>query len=254
MRRWWQEFADLVLPAECGGCGRPRAALCTGCLSVLRAVRAERVRPDPEPVGLPAVYAAAPYEDAVRAVLLAHKERGALGLAHALGAVLAVSVRAALVGSGGATEGSGGLGGPLLLVPVPSAPGAVRARGHHPVERIARAAAAQLRGAGTPVRVLDVLRQRRSVVDQSGLSSRQRLANLTGALTVAPGGGSLLRSGRAVLVDDLMTTGASLSEAARALCGTDVEGAEGGQRMTVRGEVRAAVVAASPDSFKINRN
>jgi hypothetical protein len=55
------------------------------------------------------------------------------------------------------------------------------------------------------------------VADQSGLNSRQRLDNLAGALTVVPGGGRLLAEGLVVLVDDLMTTGASLTEAARAV-------------------------------------
>lgn len=50
-----------------------------------------------------------------------------------------------------------------------------------------------------------------------GLNSRQRLDNLAGALTVVPGGGRLLAEGLVVLVDDLMTTGASLTEAARAV-------------------------------------
>ncbi|WP_454434421.1 ComF family protein [Streptomyces sviceus] len=62
-----------------------------------------------------------------------------------------------------------------------------------------------------------VLRQRRGVADQSGLNSRERLDNLAGALTVVPGGGRLLAEGSVVLVDDLMTTGASLIEAARAV-------------------------------------
>jgi hypothetical protein len=55
------------------------------------------------------------------------------------------------------------------------------------------------------------------VADQSGLNSRQRQDNLAGALTVVPGGGRLLAEGLVVLVDDLMTTGASLTEAARAV-------------------------------------
>ena len=105
----------------------------------------------------------------------------------------------------------------VLLVPVPSAPAATRSRGHDPVRRIAFAAAGELRGAGWPVRVAGVLRQRRVVADQAGLDARQRLENLVGALTVVSGGARVLGGGRVVLVDDLVTTGASLAEAARAV-------------------------------------
>ncbi|WP_422070798.1 ComF family protein, partial [Streptomyces galbus] len=107
---------------------------------------------------------------------------------------------------------------PLLLVPVPSAPAAVRSRGHDPTRRIALAAAGALRRAGRPARVAAVLRQRRRVSDQAGLDRRQRQENVRGALVVSPGGARLLLTGGpVVLVDDLMTTGASLAEAARAV-------------------------------------
>ncbi|WP_405882043.1 ComF family protein [Streptomyces sp. NBC_01136] len=316
MRGWWQDLTDLVLPAECGGCGRPRTVLCPECRAALSGAAPRRVRPDPEPPGLPVVHAAAPYEDEVRAALLAHKERGALTLATPLGTALAGAVRAGVghlclpvpegrptasdgrlrgsnghLWSGGGPSGAAAVGGgrgPLLLVPVPSSRRAVRARGHDPARRIALAAAGELRRTGTPARVLAVLRQRRAVADQSGLNSRQRLENLTGALEVAAGGARLLTGGGGVvLVDDLMTTGASLTEAARAVraavADTDAYGEEAGEamgeRMTEATEtataagldrtqvhqgmagvsevgdtIRAAVVAASPDSFKINRN
>ncbi|MHB9861309.1 ComF family protein [Streptomyces sp. YIM S03343] len=232
MRGWWQDLTDLVLPADCGGCGRPRAVLCPRCRRALTGAAARRVRPVPEPPGLPVVCAAAPYTDAVRAALLAHKERGALALATPLGEALAGSVRAALrevrtaaptgpgsasTGHEGRLPGFRGATGAVLLVPVPSARWAVRARGHDPVRRIALAAAGELRRTGIGARVLAVLRQRRTVADQSGLGSRQRLANLAGALETVPGGGRLLAGARVVLVDDLLTTGATLAEAARAL-------------------------------------
>ncbi|PAK24227.1 competence protein F phosphoribosyltransferase [Streptomyces sp. alain-838] len=228
VRGWWQELTDLVLPAECGGCGRARAVLCPSCRTALSGAAPCRVRPVPEPSGLPVVHAAARYADEVRAALLAHKERGVLALAAPLGAALAGAVRAGLrearaegraARTGGREqEAASRVRGPVLLVPVPSARRAVRTRGHDPARRIALRAAAELRRTGTPARVLAALRQRHAVADQSGLGARQRLDNLAGALAVAPGAGRLLRGGgQVVLVDDLMTTGASLTEAARAL-------------------------------------
>ena len=53
--------------------------------------------------------------------------------------------------------------------------------------------------------------------DQVGLDAGERSDNLTGALAVPFGGARLLTAGPVVLVDDLMTTGASLAEAARAV-------------------------------------
>ncbi|MFB8760086.1 ComF family protein [Streptomyces nigra] len=233
MRGWWQDLTDLVLPAECGGCGKPRTVLCPECRAVLTGTAPSRVLPVPEPPGLPDVHAAARYTDEVRAMLLAHKERGALALAAPLGAALARAVRAGLCESQdadgpGASVRAGG-DGSVLLVPVPSARAAVRARGHDPARRIALAAAGALRRTGTPARVAAVLRQARGVADQTGLSSRQRLVNLAGALSVVPGGGRLLAGGgTVVLVDDLMTTGASLAEAARAVQEAVVAGPVGG--------------------------
>ncbi|MGY1456896.1 ComF family protein [Streptomyces sp. SS8] len=237
MREWWRELADLALPADCAGCGLPRTGLCARCQELLRGSRPRRVRPDPPPDGLPPVHACLAYADEARAVLLAHKERGALRLAAPLGVVLAGAVCAAAraAAPGGATPGGTARegGGPLLLVPVPSARRSVAARGHDPVRRMALAAAGELRRAGRPARVLPVLRQRRTVADQAGLDARQRLVNLAGALGTAAGAERLLARGPVVVVDDLVTTGASLAEAARALRGAG--GAVAG----------AAVVAAS---------
>ncbi|MER7056170.1 MULTISPECIES: ComF family protein [unclassified Streptomyces] len=293
MRRWWQDLTDLVLPAECGGCGRARAVLCPRCRTALNGGAPRRVRPVPEPSGLPVVHAAARYADEVRAALLAHKERGVLALTAPLGAALAGAVRAGLreAEAGAGDMGSPDRRGPVLLVPVPSARRAVRTRGHDPARRIALAAARELRRTGRSARVLAVLRQRHAVADQSGLGARRRLENLAGALAVVPGGGRLLcGGGPVVLVDDLMTTGASLTEAARAVRAERTDAAEWrtgpatygtvrsavypsaagegreerktGPRMAgpnggggvIREAICAAVVAASPDSFEINRN
>jgi len=211
MRGWWQEIAALVLPADCAGCGLPRTELCERCRGLLGgAASVRRVRPSVEPPGLPPVWAAGLYADEVRAVLLAHKERGALGLARPLGAVLAAAVQRV------------GVAGPVLLVPVPSARRAVARRGHDAIARMAGAAARDLRRRGVPARAAALLRQRRPVADQSGLGAAGRLANLSGAVVAAVGAPALFATAPVVLVDDLMTTGASLSVAARAV--TDAGG------------------------------
>jgi predicted amidophosphoribosyltransferase len=225
MRGWWQEITGLVLPVDCAGCGRPRTELCERCRGRLGgSATARRVRPSPEPPGLPPVWAAGTYEDEVRAVLLAHKERGALGLAAPLGAALAGAVRRVAAP------------GHVLLVPVPSARRTVARRGHDATARLARAAAGELRRQGVPARAVAALRQLRPVADQSGLTAARRLANLTGAVAAAPGRAGLLALAPVVLVDDLMTTGASLTVSALAV------GVAGGR---VAG---AAVVAAPYDA------
>ena len=143
---------------------------------------------------MPPVVATARYEGVVRAVLLAHKERGRTSLAGTLGAALARS--AAAYGPG------------VLLVPVPSTPAAVRARGHDHARRLAASAARQL-----GLRSGALLVGGRVVADQSGLDAAARAANLTGALRVR----SRLDGRRVVIVDDVVTTGATLTEASRAL-------------------------------------
>ncbi|GHG82923.1 ComF family protein [Streptomyces griseocarneus] len=241
MRGWWREITGLVLPPVCAGCGRPRVLLCEECRVRLCGGRARRVLPDPVPPGLPSVHATARYADAVRHVLLAHKERGAMGLAEPLGAALAAAVVGARRSGAGGDVRDGSA--PLLLVPVPSARSAVAGRGHDAGRRIALAAAGGLRGAGVPARVAGVLRLRRAVADQSGLDARQRRANVSGAMGVAERVGRLWLQGKQVMVvDDLMTTGASLAEAARAVS------AAGGR------VVGAAVVAASSRAFENHRN
>ncbi|RNL78644.1 ComF family protein [Nocardioides marmorisolisilvae] len=211
-------FADLLLGGCCAGCGGAGRVLCRDCADRLP-YGGHLTRPDPAPAGLPAVLAAGEYADPLRRLVLAHKERQAFGLTAPLGCVLAsVLVDAADL-----------LAAPrealLVLVPVPSAPAATRRRGHDPVLRMVRSAAGALAAAGRPVTVARMLRVVQPVADQAGLDAEARAANLAGRLGVGPRAHRALaaRSAHAaagvlvVLCDDVLTTGATLSEAHRAL-------------------------------------
>jgi predicted amidophosphoribosyltransferase len=180
-------------------------------------------RPDPAPPGIPPVWALARYEGVVRSVLLAHKERGRTRLAGPLGAalgrVLDVTARP----------------GDVVVI-VPSSRAATRTRGYDPLARIARRAVAASRRSGRPLRLCPALALARPVADQADLDAAARIANLAGAMTVRRGFASSLTGRTIVLLDDVVTTGATLAEAARAL-------------RRVGGRVRAAAVVAATSRY-----
>lgn len=209
---------DLVLPRFCAGCGDGAGLLCPSCRTLLRAPVA-LVWPDPVPHGLPPPYAIASYEGPVRRMILAHKEEGAFGLTRPLGQSLAGAAMRAVT----ATPAAGTpavrmpMAGRHAVVPIPSSRRAIRLRGHDPTQRMARIAVAELRRGGMDICWLPVLRHRRSVADQASLSAGQRAANLAGALGVPSRFVPLVTGVPIVIMDDLVTTGATLAEAARAL-------------------------------------
>lgn len=217
---------DLVVPHECLGCGTPGVAWCHACSAALHGP-AHLVRPDPCPPGLPPTFAVVSYDGVVRRALVVHKENGRRDLRRPLAAALALSVQAALVWVGGSPDQAGAQ---PVIVPVPSSASATRRRGEDPTGGLVGAAATRL---GLRRRLAPALAHRRPVADQAGLGAAGRAANLHGALAVRGRWVEALRGQAVVVVDDVVTTGATLAEAARAL-------RDGGA-----GPIAAAVVAAT---------
>lgn len=206
---WLDDWLDLVLGAACVGCERPGRLLCATCRQALPR-GATAVRPDPCPPGLAPAFAAGEYAGLLRQLILLHKEHRVFGLARPLGVALADPVR------GGLARGSR-----TVLVPVPSRPAVVRTRGHDPVVRMVRVAAASLREEGHDVVVHPLLRQRDVVADQAGLSAAERSTNLLDRMAVHTRWlRTLARAAvpvTAVVCDDVLTTGSTAREAQRAL-------------------------------------
>lgn len=220
LRRWRSAAGDLLLGASCHGCGAPVWTLCDDCRRDLAVQQVRPARPQPRPSGFPQAWTAGSYDALARSLVSAHKERSALGLTRVLGERLALAVLA-LLAAADVLDQAGRASGPVLLVPVPSARRAVRERGFDAGLALARAAAVRLPAA----RAGPLLVPARRVADQSGLGAAERQANLAGAFRLRPERpwsrpgtrGPELRRTTVVVVDDVVTSGASLTEAVRAL-------------------------------------
>ncbi len=191
--------ADFLLGAVCPGCGRPSRALCATCTAAI-APRPSVVRSRPVDVA-----ASGEHTDMLRLAIVAWKEEGRTSLLRPLAHLLATSV-AEVVGDSTT---------PVVLVPVPTSRRSRLARGADVVDQLAGAAAVLLRGVGADVTVRQALRVARRTVDQSGLGARDRVRNLAGAFALRSDEG--LAHGTVVVVDDIVTTGATIAEAVRAL-------------------------------------
>ncbi|MGA0568878.1 ComF family protein [Rathayibacter sp. KR2-224] len=240
----------VLMPTACAGCSAPDRALCDACAAQL-VPRVRRVDLD----GLSVTYAH-DYSGAVRSTLAAYKDGGRTDAAARLAPSFAAAIAAALRAadgrdspsssstrvstnglsarapdgrlSPGADELSWGGGGrarasprAVQLVTVPSSWAALRTRGYSPVGLLLARAGLRARPA---------LRARRQAADQSGLTAESRRANRDHWLE--PRG--WVAGERVLLVDDILTTGATLLEARRAL-------ASGGAHV-----IGAAVLARTP--------
>ena len=233
-KAFWAAAVDLVAARDCVGCGGPGTLWCSRCSRRLSG-EPRVTEPTPRPAGFPDCWSVAAYDGSVREVLSAFKDRGQRPLLAPLSRALARAVTAAM-------ESPPTPESPCLLVPAPSSPAAVRRRGVDTMALLAHRVGTELTRVGVDVVVVTPLVITRLVVDQSGLGAAPRWRNVVGSMSVdqasldelgSPSARDGSRPNMVVLVDDVVTTGATLTEAVRALRAVGVL------------QIRAATIAAT---------
>jgi predicted amidophosphoribosyltransferase len=183
-----QLVADLVCVRGCVRCGDPGGDICHVCAASLRPAASGRI-----PGGIDRAVVPWAYEGAGRALVLRLK----LGAVRSAAYPLVAGMRRAAVTAGGLSG---------IATWVPGKPADTRRRGFDHAELLARGVSA---GLGLPCRGL--LDRRRIPLDQAALGAADRRANLAGVFRASSS------PPRVVLVDDLITTGATAEACARAL-------------------------------------
>jgi predicted amidophosphoribosyltransferase len=194
---------DLVLPLECGGCGAPSTRWCEACAGEL-AVGPETPRvvsPRIDP-GVP-VFALGRYAGARRQVIVAMKDRGRGDLIAPLALVVALGVHRLLEW--------GLLDVPLTIVPAPTRSWAARGRGGGSPRRTAT----PVNAAHPHITVVRALRMKALARDSAGLGSAARERNIAGRVLLTSR--RVPADSEVVLVDDIVTTGATARESVRVL-------------------------------------
>lgn len=187
------ELLDLLLPTRCAQCDILGSAICSRCAADYQFAPAVAVREGL--IGL----VAAKYGANEQKVLHAFKENGQTSLAAFLAEPLAeiLSPWAASVQS-------------PILVPVPSSRENYKKRGFTPTKLLGKRVC---RETSQSCVLVDALRFQRKVVDQAHLDSEARRGNLSGSML----SDSRVAGRQVIIFDDVVTTGATILEASRAV-------------------------------------
>ena len=185
-------LVDLIFPSRCAVCDRAGKNLCLDCKNLLW------IEPREFALSGLAIYTVTKYSDETSKLLVSLKDKGQLALVAELAQMLRPIIEKIP-----ASESI------RYLVPAPSSPENFSRRGFHPMLLLAQAVASKHPG----LKVLNCLRFVRRVKDQVGLTEPERIANLSSSMRL-----NQSVAGRVCyLLDDVVTTGATALEAARAL-------------------------------------
>lgn len=184
---------ELLFPLYCHGCGVPAEGLCARCKA------SYEVQDYLSRVGVVPIFSAVAYNSVAQRILLASKEDGVRGADDLIVRALEHSLNRALRKTRQTP----------VLIPIPSSPQAIRKRGRDFLTEISMRVA---KSVGLSTQCL--LQHNRRVKDQTLLDASARYKNLEGALVLKK---RPTRIHEVFLIDDLVTTGATLNEAVKTL-------------------------------------
>lgn len=207
LRQWGSDLADLVLGRACLVCQAPGASLCTPCLAALR----DRGGPQRGelgvvgPTGDVPLWFSLPYQGVGARLVLAYKEHGHLSLRGPLGLLLADAV----VGAVGSRATA------VTLVPVPSS--SRSARGFDALGGLVGVAVHELRSRGLTARTAPLVQQAHGHRPLKTLDRRARWSAIHGTMRIDHRAVRSMPPGVRIVVDDVVTSGATTMEVMRVL-------------------------------------
>lgn len=205
MLKTFVALKDLIYPTTCAGCNFIGIQICDTCGENWL------VAPKLNFVGKHKLYFVADYNPQSARIILSAKENSNKFCIHLLAQSIARSIAFALPLSIWAQQ--------ITIITVPSSPAAIRRRGRDHVSELANQVVKLLAKENIFATYLPILYLSKNIKDQSKLNSAQRAHNLSGAFSIK---NCEIPKGDLFLIDDLVTTGASIQEGIRALANAKI--------------------------------
>ena len=191
---------ELIYPSICLCCGKTGVKICHNCSKYWLA------NPNKSKVENKCLFFVTTYDETTSPIILAAKESGNREAIKLIARSIASSISFAILNLG--------IAQPINLVTIPSQLSAIRRRGRDHIKDLVQEVIIQLNQQNIDAIYLPILKPIKKIKDQSDLNGLQRKENMSQAFIVKS---SPISQSAVILIDDLVTTGASIHEGVRAL-------------------------------------
>ena len=191
---------ELIYPNICLSCGKTGAKICHNCSKYWLA------KPNKSKIENNYLFFVATYDESTSPIILAAKESGSREAVKLIARSIACSISFAISNLD--------ISKPINLITIPSQLSAIRKRGRDHIKDLVLEVMIQLDQQNIDAIYLPILKPIKKIKDQSNLNGLQRKENMSHAFIAKS---SQISQSAVILIDDLVTTGASVQEGVRAL-------------------------------------